>query len=105
MSDPSMVVELIDYDNHLAIVKLKQYTSRFIISKAKSAILYSLRFESSSSNLPKELAGKYTSIDKAIQCLHDFSLVAKETFATKSERLDKERKERHAAAAKSGNGK
>ena len=103
MTDPSMVVEFIDQDLQKAIVTLRQYNSKFIISKPRSAALFSIKLDTGPT--PKELDGKYTSLESAIRRLKEHSLVAKETFKVKSDRLEKDRKERHAAATQSGNGK
>ncbi len=99
-----MDVESVDYENHTATVKLRQYKENLVIWKPRGATLYSVRF-AGSAPIPNELSGKYTTIAKALEHIQQFSLVAKETFAVKSDRLHKDRQERHAAADKSTNGK
>lgn len=99
-----MDVESVDYENHTATVKLRQYKENLVIWKPRGATLYSVKFNKGS-QVPSELSGRYTTIAKALDHIQQFSLVAKETFAVKSDRLHKDRQERHAAADKSTNGK
>lgn len=105
MGDHFMVVESIDWDNKSAIVSLSQYKEKFYIYKPKDGtILFAIRFETKG-RLPDALSGKYTSIPAAIEALRVFGLTAKEKHSVKSDRLEKDRKERHAAAANASTGK
>lgn len=90
-----------DTVNQTASIQTEKYTSKFLISKlSKGSAFFKINLEVGVT--PSALSGSYTSIKKAIEAVSIFLLTAKETQATKNERLDKERKERNAVSNSEG---
>lgn len=90
-----------DTANQTASVKSDKYLQEFKISKAShSGIFFKIELEKGVT--PSQLSGHYSSMRKAIEAIEVFLLTAKETQSAKNERLDKERKERHAVSNSKG---
>ncbi len=90
-----------DTANQTASVKSDKYLQEFKISKASIGSIF-FKIELAKGVTPSQLSGHYSSMRKAIEAIETFLLTAKETQATKNERLDKERKERHAVSNPKG---
>ena len=101
LKDPSTVVE-IDYDDLVACVyDPTKYKLKFTVSKEMGNNgFFAVHFN----NLPQELSGSYTSLEKAVEAVCNWLKNAKQSFAVKSDELDKARKERNAAKSKPTSG-
>lgn len=87
--------------NQTATVSSNKYLNKFFISKASTGSIF-FKVELETGPTPSQLSGVYSSLKKAIEAVQTFLLTAKETQAAKNERLDKERKERHAVSNTKG---
>ncbi len=82
-----------------AKVTSEKHKIDFLISKPRVAPFFSVRTTKGSP--PVDLAGKFTSLEKAIETVVHFINTSKETFAVKSDRLHQERQQRKHAESES----
>jgi hypothetical protein len=87
--------------NQTAVISSSKYLSKFFISKASTGSIF-FKVELETGPTPNQLSGVYSSMRKAIEAVSIFLRTAKETQGAKNERLDKERKERHAVSNAKG---
>lgn len=102
MSETSTVVEHVDTVEQYAIISSKKTTAKFNVYKPRGHYhFFKVRVDAGA--VPNVLSGYYSSLDAGIKAVVSYLKDSKETFTVKSERLDKERKERHAAKANPSN--
>lgn len=82
----------LNLENQFAKIESVKHKTDFIIGKTRSAQFFSVKV--TKGQLPAELSGKYTSLEKAIEAVESFVRNAKETFAVRSDRLHEERQQR-----------
>ena len=102
-SEISTVVD-IDWEKQEArITNPSKTKATYIVYKPKDGSAF-YRIKADDSRLPQELSGRYSTLQKAVDFACEYIRLMKESFSVRSDRLDKERKERHAAklAAKDG---
>lgn len=92
----------VDLEKQFARIESVKHKTDFVIGKTRSAMFFSIR--TTVGTLPNVLAGKYTTLEKAIEAVEQFVRNSKETFAVKSDRLHEERQQRKDAELKSKNG-
>ena len=83
-----------DWDKQEAVLKTDKRNTVFTLYKDKYG--YGFLFKVSEANVPKELSGRYSSIEKGIECFKNYELTIKESHAARSDRLAKLREERRA---------
>lgn len=91
-----------DLEKQYAKIESSKHKTDFVIGKLRSQMFFSVRTTKGST--PKELSGKYSSLEKAIEAVEHYVRTAKETFAVKSDRLHEERQQRKHAEPQSKNG-
>ncbi len=104
MSETSTVVEHVDHESQTATLASPKFKTKFIVYKPRLKYqFFSVR--TTQGPLPEALSGQYSSLEAAIKLVSHYLDNAKETFAAKSDRLDQERKERHATKPNSSDSK
>lgn len=102
MSETSTVVEHVDTEEQYAVLSSSNYSAKFTVFKPRGHYhFFKVRVEKGAT--PNVLSGSYSSLDNGIKAVKKYLDNSKETFAVKSDRLDKERKERHASKANPSN--
>lgn len=91
----------VDLEKQYARVESVKHKTDFVIGKTRSAIFFSIK--ATIGTTPSELAGKYTTLEKAAKAVEDYVRNSKETFAVRSDRLHQERQQRKDAELKSKN--
>ena len=91
----------VDLEKQYARVESVKHKTDFVIGKTRSAISFSIK--STLGTTPSELAGKYTTLEKAVKAVEDYVRNSKETFAVRSDRLHQERQQRKDAELKPKN--
>ena len=89
----SMVV---DHTNQVASLSHPNYESKFYVYKPRDQTPF-FKINLDKGATPKELSGHFSTLQRGIDAATTFLKTSKETFAIRSDRLDKERKERHAS--------
>lgn len=92
----------LDLEKQYARIESVKHKADFIIGKLRSQLFFSIK--TTKGAIPKELSGKYTNLEKAIEAVEQFVRNSKETFAVRSERLHEERQQRKHAEPNSKNG-
>lgn len=104
-SVPSTVVESLDYDNGVAVIHNYSKTKlKFIVYKPRYEYQF-FRIKPEKGPMPDALQGHYSSLDYAVSHVVKYLDNLKESQAVKNDRLDQDRKERHAAKSDSSNSK
>ncbi len=80
----------VDLEKQTARITSAKHKTDFTVSKLRSAMFFSVYCKA----LPKELSGKYTSLESAIQAVTNYIRNSKESFAVRSDRLHEERQQR-----------
>ena len=104
MSETSMVVELVNHEEQYALVSSPKTTVKFKVHKPRRNFHF-FKIGVDKGNIPTPLAGDFSTLDTALKALKFYLDNYDESFAVRSERLHKERQERHASKANSSNGK
>lgn len=102
MSETSTVVEHIDHAEQYAIISSPKTSVKLKVYKPRGHYHF-FKVQAEKGQVAGELSGYYSSLDNGIKAVLAYLKTSKETFSVKSDRLDKERKERHAAKANSSN--
>jgi hypothetical protein len=78
------------FDERTAILTTnkKKAKYRVVPEKTKGALFV---FEVDNGSVPKELQGKFTTIEKAIEVFKDFDRLTKQTFPAKRKEIEEER--------------
>jgi hypothetical protein len=99
----STVVE-VDWEKQEARIKNPSKSkATYTVYKPRDGSAF-FRVKVDESRLPDSLSGRFSTLLKAVEHTTEYLRLMKESFSVRSDRLDKERKERHAAklAAKDG---
>lgn len=102
-SETSTVVD-IDWEKQEArITNHSKSKATYTVYKPRDGSAF-FRVKVDKSNLPEALSGRFSTLRKAVEHTTEYLRLMNESFSVRSDRLDKERKERHAAklAAKDG---
>lgn len=86
----------VDHGNQVASLSHPNYQSKFYVYKPRDQTPF-FKINLDKGVTPSELSGHYSTLQRGIDAVKVFLHNSKETFAVKSDRLDKERKERHAS--------
>jgi hypothetical protein len=100
--DPFMVVEELNYEDRTALISSAKSKTQFRVYKPRMNYQF-FKIATFPGTTPKELEGNYSTFEKAIKAVESYLKSYRESFAVKSDRLHKERQERHAAKADSSN--
>jgi len=100
MLGTSMVEMVVDVEKQTAVISSPKSKTDYVIYKPRDQTAF-FKVRTTVGSLPSELSGHYSTLNKAIQLVSHYVEHSKETFAVRSDRLDKERKERHAAKSNS----
>jgi hypothetical protein len=87
-------VEII-HDEQKAILKTDKTTVTYTLEKDITGFRF-FEFRLSKGYIPKDLEGKYTSLEKGIEAFKKYEKTLKQSQASKNEELDKARKARNA---------
>lgn len=93
----------INLEGQRAVINSSKHKADFVVGKLRSQMFFQV--STTAGALPKELSGKYRSLETAIKSVQDFIKNSKETFAVRSDRLHEERQQRKHADAKPENSK
>ena len=104
MSETNTVVEFIDTEEQYAILSNPKTPSKFTVYKPKGNFHF-FKVKRDVGLLPNDLSGHFSSLENGIKLVTKYLENSKETFSVRSERLHKERQERHASKANSGDNK
>lgn len=99
MPEISMVV---NHDKQEARLSHPNFKTSFFVYKPKDQTPF-FKVGLENGNIPKELSGHYSTLQRGIEAATLYLKNSKETFSVRSDRLDKERKERHASKLNSEN--
>jgi len=80
----------VDLEKQTAKITSAKHKTDFTVAKLRSAMFFSVY----SKSLPKDLSGKYTSLESAIQAVTNYIRNSKESFGVRSDRLHEERQQR-----------
>lgn len=83
-----------DLEKQEAILRTDKRNVTFTLYKDRLG--YGFLFKVSEASVPKELSGRYSTLEKGIECFKKYELTIKESHAAKSDRLAKLREERRA---------
>ena len=98
---PEITTADIDQDKQFAKVVSSKHKTDYVVGKMRSQMFFSVT--ATKGSVPKELAGKYTSLEKAVEAVNQYVKNTKETFAVRSEKLHEERQQRKHAEPHSKN--
>lgn len=82
----------LDLEKQYARIESVKHKTDFVIGKLRSQIFFSIRTTKGSP--PNELAGKYSSLEKAVPAVNQYVKNTKETFSVRSDKLHEERQQR-----------
>lgn len=95
---PETTTVELDQEKQIARVQSPKHKTDYIVSKLRSQMYFTVRVTVGSP--PKELSGKYSSLEKAVDAVRQYVKNSKESFAVRSERLHEERQQRKHAESK-----
>lgn len=98
---PETTTVELDLEKQYARIESVKHKNDFVVGKLRSQMFFSVRV--TVGQVPKELSGKYSTLEKAIEAVNDYVRTAKETFAVKSDRLHEDRQQRKHAESNSKN--
>lgn len=98
---PETTTVELDLEKQYAKIESVKHKTDFVVGKLRSQMFFSIR--ATKGTIPNELAGKYTSLEKAIEAVGQFVANTKETFAVRSDKLHEERQQRKHAESQSKN--
>ena len=82
-------------DQKYAVITTDKANCKYILEKDRSGYVF-FEFRTNRGQLPKELKGKFSSIEKGIECFKAYERQMKQTQASKNDELDRARKARRA---------
>ena len=82
----------LDLEKQYARIESVKHKTDFIVGKLRSQMFFTIR--TSKGLPPNELAGRYSSLEKAVEAVDHYVRTAKETFAVRSDKLHEERQQR-----------
>lgn len=104
MSETFMVVDELNTEEQYAVISTPKLKTKIRVYKPRYQYhFFKIKYESAIT--PECFSGQYSSLDAGIKAVKQHLLTSEESFAVRSDRLDKERKERHAAKANTSNSK
>jgi hypothetical protein len=98
---PETTTAELDLEKQYARIESVKHKTDFVIGKLRSQMFFSIR--TSKGLPPNELAGRYSSLEKAIEAVNHYVRTAKETFSVRSDKLHEERQQRKHAEPHSKN--
>lgn len=91
----------LDLEKQYARIESVKHKTDFVIGKLRSQMFFSIR--TTKGSVPSDLAGKYSSLEKAVEAVNQYVKNTKETFAVRSDKLHEERQQRKHAESNSTN--
>ena len=91
----------LDLEKQYARIESVKHKTDFVIGKLRSQMFFSIKTTKGSP--PNELAGKYSSLEKAVAAVNQYVKNTKETFSVRSDKLHEERQQRKHAEPHSKN--
>lgn len=91
----------LDLEKQYARIESVKHKTDFIVGKLRSQMFFSVK--TSKGSPPIELAGKYSSLEKAVAAVNQYVKNTKETFSVRSDKLHEERQQRKHAEPHSKN--